>query len=233
MELPNREKLEKRVAAILRKAFKQYRTADHNRQPPWQSIINQTTEPLDKLLDSIRLQAARNVIARFGNKQARSDWRPQQGGRAGELLRDLIAKSRERWFALKRPLDHDDVIQWRKRELGESRIKMIAITEVTRAHTEGEEAADMLLSTIGVRLEKIWIAQADACELCRQIHGTRERTWRRRAPAGPPLHPRCNCHLKHVDPRATMSKNDASQFGFSMEFGEEIEHEQFEDGQPA
>lgn len=221
MELPNREKLEKRLAAILRKALKQYRTADHNRQPPWQSIIREATEPLDKLLDSIRLQAARRVIGRFGSSLPSPDWRPSSGGRAGELLRDLIAKSRERWFALKRPLDHDDVIQWRKRELGEVRIKMIAITEVTRAHTEGEEAAEMLLSTTGIRLEKIWIARPDACELCRPLNGTRERTWRRRAPAGPPLHPRCNCHLKHVDLRAAMSRNDASEFGFSIEFGED------------
>lgn len=198
-DLPNREKYELKIAAIVRKGFKPQRKKPNRRQPRYAEIRDAVFDDLEKMLDWVRLDAARNLIVKYGKNPAPPDWKPPSG-RAKDLLSDLEQTSRRAWKKLKRPLTDESVAEWRAKYLGEDRIKTIAETELALAHQQGEDAALDILKKQGVYLEGIWKCEPNCCDACEACRDKPERFWRKRFPSGPPSpHPSCKCYIEHHD----------------------------------
>jgi len=81
------------------------------------------------------------------------------------------------------------------RVFGPTRAEMIAVTEITRAASEGERNAVAELGRMGADLIEIWETNRDdlVCVICRPRH---------RLPITdgvyPPAHPRCRCWVNHT-----------------------------------
>lgn len=73
-----------------------------------------------------------------------------------------------------------------------------AITTVTQTHTDGETTAAAKVQASGPMLIAIWRTEPNACKVCAPLEGTRPNVWRKVAPNGPTVHPRCRCHLEWV-----------------------------------
>lgn len=82
--------------------------------------------------------------------------------------------------------------------LGEDRAEAIAITEITRAISRGEEFAAGLIQKQGVLLECVWWTAQDerVCPICGELHGRIELFWVDEYPDGPPAHVRCRCRKR-------------------------------------
>jgi len=88
---------------------------------------------------------------------------------------------------------------------GESRARMIAVTEVTRAYAEGNLAGARGIEAEGLfEWRKKWQTNNDelVCSLCAPMHGQTARgtdgeEWTEAglSVASPPMHPRCRCWL--------------------------------------
>jgi hypothetical protein len=77
-----------------------------------------------------------------------------------------------------------------------NRIETIAITETTRAASEGEEAAAGRIQIVrGMLLMPYWFTQRDerVCPVCGPLHDQPGTVWRHRFASGPPAHVRCRC----------------------------------------
>lgn len=198
-DLPNRDKYEKKLAAIVRRGFKPHRNAQNRRQPRYAEIRKEVQADLEKMLDWVRLDAARNLIAKYGKSPAPFDWKPPSG-RAADLMVDLEATSRKAWKKIPRPLTDESVAKWRAKYLGEDRIRNIAETELTMAHQAGEDAALEVLKAQGVYLEGIWKCEPNCCQFCERVRDKPERIWRKIYPKGPPSpHVGCKCYIEHHD----------------------------------
>lgn len=78
----------------------------------------------------------------------------------------------------------------------ETRAEMIAVTEVTRAAAQGEEALTKEIRSLNpnVKVVQIWLTSSDeiTCFLCAPLHGKRRgNEWTE----PPPRHPRCRCGI--------------------------------------
>jgi hypothetical protein len=81
---------------------------------------------------------------------------------------------------------------------GESRAQAIAVTETTRAFSEGERLVQDGLRRGGLEMEAHWNTSRDekVCPLCGPLDGLPEREWAaHRVSSGPPLHPNCRCWI--------------------------------------
>ena len=78
----------------------------------------------------------------------------------------------------------------------------IARTEIMRANSEGRQQAwgqGLAGGWISPNAKKEWIAEADACEVCQPLNGTRVLI-KESFPVGePPAHPNCRCDVLLVD----------------------------------
>lgn len=77
---------------------------------------------------------------------------------------------------------------------GASRAEMIAVTEVTRASSQGEVALVEELRTQGIEMTEIWQTNVDelVCDICAPNNGKRKGDgWSEE----PPAHPRCRCWI--------------------------------------
>lgn len=195
----NREKKERRVAAIIRKGFKPFRKSESRRQPPWGQIRLAIVADLNDYLAFIRLDAARNLVARHGKDPLPPDWRPKERDRARDLLSDLERVSRERWRAMETPRTDKAIAEYRKTNLGEDRIATISQTEVTIAHQQGEQdAIDYLKRVSKQRFKARWsVRPGNCCDRCMAMNGKLSTYWRRFYPFGPPVHPRCRCVIEY------------------------------------
>lgn len=80
---------------------------------------------------------------------------------------------------------------------GPVRAEMIAVTEVTRAASQGEQAFAEELRGMGLKTVLIWQTANDdlTCPICAPLHGTRQGDgWT----DPPPAHPRCRCWINTV-----------------------------------
>jgi len=197
LDVVNRDKKEKKVASIVRKGFRPFRKLDTRRQPPWAQIRRAIVDDLDKQLEWIRLDSARNLVARHGTDPLPADWRPKPRNRARDLLMDLQDVSRSRWLAMKRPRSNEDINAYLKKNLGEDRVRAIAITEVAIAHQQGEQDALEYMRKVqkvkGLRAR--WKCYPGCCKRCRALDGkfTRKK---------PPLHPKCRCQQEYEQRKA-------------------------------
>ena len=83
------------------------------------------------------------------------------------------------------------------RAFSRERAELIAITEITRARTQGEFAAAALLDEIGIPLVGRWYTEEDerVCQICGPLHKTLEKYWSQFFPKGSPAHGRCRCRI--------------------------------------
>lgn len=81
---------------------------------------------------------------------------------------------------------------------GPVRAEAIAVTEVTRAATQGELAIDAALKEIGVQMVPVWQTNNDelVCPICGPRHNKEIKD-----DFYPPAHPRCRCWVTHRLPR--------------------------------
>ena len=84
-----------------------------------------------------------------------------------------------------------------------TRAEMIAVTEITRAASEGERAMVRELNKQGVQMVPIWQTNNDSlvCPICGERHG-KEIT----DGMYPPAHPRCRCWVNHEYPKPEKKK---------------------------
>jgi hypothetical protein len=82
---------------------------------------------------------------------------------------------------------------------GPVRAEMIAVTEVTRAASKGEQELAKQLAEAGIEMTPIWQTNADelVCELCGPKHDKPITD-----DMFPPEHPRCRCWVNYELPRA-------------------------------
>jgi len=76
---------------------------------------------------------------------------------------------------------------------GESRAQRIAVTETTRAYSEGMNLVHQQISRAGIQMDKVWQTANDekVCPICGPNHGkTEKQGWTVR---GAPAHPNCRC----------------------------------------
>lgn len=200
LPLKTRLKLEGEIRRAVKRAFRPYKKppkTGRNRMPPWSKIRSKMQADLEKVLERVRQEAARNLVVQFGDDPLPPGFEFPPSDRAAELVEDMIEVSRRRWKELPRPLRKEDVAAWYKSNLGDDRAETVARTELTMAQTKGEEAALPELRRQGVVLEAIWKAFPDACPICSPYHNTQSSVWKTAFPAGPPGHPRCRCSLDY------------------------------------
>ncbi len=80
---------------------------------------------------------------------------------------------------------------------GEVRAKLIGITEITRAYSQGTLIYQELLRRYGLKMTRVWQTNADdrVCPICVGLHGETEKQWGTLFAGGPPAHPGCRCWL--------------------------------------
>lgn len=80
-----------------------------------------------------------------------------------------------------------------------TRASAIAVTEVTRAHSQAENQYQRRLADMGVKMERVWITANDEiarrCPICWPKHRRPESEWADAFPGGPPGHVNCRCSL--------------------------------------
>jgi hypothetical protein len=83
------------------------------------------------------------------------------------------------------------------RAFNRERAELIAITEITRARSQGERAAAEMLAELGIPVVGTWFTMEDerVCLICGPLHLTPEAYWSQFFPEGSPAHPRCRCRL--------------------------------------
>jgi HK97 family phage portal protein len=80
---------------------------------------------------------------------------------------------------------------------GPKRANQIAITETTRAFSQGTSIYQGLLKDAGIDMDRIWNASQDelVCKKCGPFNGKKESLWGDMYPDGPPAHTSCRCWL--------------------------------------
>jgi AcrR family transcriptional regulator len=77
---------------------------------------------------------------------------------------------------------------------GDARAGMIAVTETTRAFSQGTTVYQEMLKEAGIEMRRVWRSSADegVCEyICDPLDGQPEEMWG--GYDGPPAHPNCRC----------------------------------------
>lgn len=191
-ELPNRDRLEVELYRNINKFFKPYLQRDVElRAPAWSRLQDNIAEAIRPMLQKVRQQAAEAMYEEFGDGE-----KPPKGlfkgvpDRASELAADLVDVTKRRWTALPNKLK-TTVIAWRRQNFGRKRAKLIAVSELTIAQSEGELAAAKRL-----RLVATWKTERKPCKKCAAMDGQPAKVWKKKYPKGPPSpHIGCRCSL--------------------------------------
>lgn len=222
-EIPDREALERRVSAALRRLRGEQRTRllAHLGSPPdpsrvpesfWREIEDDDRELLLLLLLPVAVASGERVAGALGLSMDRgrveSIVRQRIEDRVSSVSRDAAVRSKEILIGMADPretvpqgLDLDSIF-------GDTRIETQAITEITQANSIGELSivrdVDDPEAPVpqGDGTEKptvfvTWKTERDAsvCPVCRPLDGRPEPEWVDKFPDGPPAHPNCRCTL--------------------------------------
>ncbi len=89
-----------------------------------------------------------------------------------------------------------------ERIFGRERAEAIAITEVTRANTEGERRAKAAIEeALELEIPAFWqVLDGEACKVCLGLNGQNLETLPRQYRNGPPAHPSCRCFVRYGVP---------------------------------
>jgi SPP1 gp7 family putative phage head morphogenesis protein len=142
--------------------------------------------------------------------------------RAGELvsdidevtrrdLRNVIAQGLEDNLSMD---ELSDLIET-SYAFSEQRADIIAQTEIARANGNGSLEGMRLAREAGVRIKKVWIPDAEACEECQENGDAGPIDLDENFPNGddaPPAHPNCRCDMaSEVDESDESNYNDDSE----------------------
>lgn len=117
----------------------------------------------------------------------------------GELINDISDFSREvltqaiQQFSTTPGFTTGDLRDTLEQIWDPVRAQRIAVTEVTRAFSEGQRAAVNELADIGIEMRSVWHTRGGGCEeICAPLDGTdvTGKDW-------PPAHPNCGCSVDH------------------------------------
>jgi hypothetical protein len=186
----------------------------------WDKSTQEWLVALQPELEAIYLERAREVLQ---NQTVGVDWALVNENAAKwakeygfELVKGIndntragLQNSVSQWF--EKPTTLGDLRESIAPLFGPVRSEMIAITEVTRASTMGENAVVDQLAEQGVEMKPFWHTSndKDVCEeYCAPANGKAGdepisdgayggSTWTDLFPDGPPAHPRCRCAVGH------------------------------------
>lgn len=112
-----------------------------------------------------------------------------------ETSRRQVVDSVDKFFS--QSMNNSELSRNLERIFSPRRAELAAITEVTRAASEGSERVANELRQHGVRLVAVWETLVDerVCPLCGPRHGTKQGDgWM----FLPPAHPKCRCFVNYV-----------------------------------
>jgi len=228
--IPDRKKLERKIARLLgkynqRQLEKLLKLMGNSpslaKIPPsfWTDSQLQLAAELIPFSEDVYLASANRLLETVPigvdwalvNQDA-VDWASRY---VGQLVKD-ISKSTERavgravsnFFAEEQTIGDLEKRLARMKDkfgvaFGPQRAEMIAVTEITRAATQGELGVAARLKAEGIEMRKVWQTNKDdlVCPICEPLQSKEEQDWRAVAPDGPPAHPRCRCGLSLLLPK--------------------------------
>ena len=184
MKTTARTRSETDIRRVVRRHF---RTFTRNRD--FERRLRRDIEPLLRLTRDraakaflIEMDANNQVVRRALTQALLDDTYPRD--RAYKLAADMVKTNRAGY------------------DRGVVRATLVSITETTGAVSAGQQIArDVVLAVTGKTHVLIWQTHHDerVCPLCKPLDKMVESRWRKFAPGGAPLHPRCRCSLQ---PRA-------------------------------
>jgi len=214
--IPNRDELERQYTRALSRLLQKYggNLLEKLGDPPsldnippefWDDEAQELLRVLRPFGERVYLDAAQMMISEgldigidwsLVNERA-ADWAAQY---TGELVRgidrttrDRVANAVSRYYrdALTRGELEEQIM---RAGFGPSRAENIAVTEITRAASEGEQGMARELANQGIRMIPMWQTNNDelVCPLCGPRHN-KEIT----DGVYPPMHPRCRCWVTY------------------------------------
>lgn len=189
-ELPNRARLEVELYRTINRFFKPYLQRDHAmRAPTWNRLEENISNAIRPMLQKVRQEAAAALYAEHGEgEKPPANLFSGLPDRASELAADLVDVTKRRWANLPNK-NKTTVIAWRRQNFGRRRAKLIAVSELTIAQTEGEIAAANRLD-----LTATWKTERKPCKKCAAMSGKPSKYWKLFYPKGPPS-PHIGCVL--------------------------------------
>ena len=218
-KVKNREELERRLARRIGKAHGEAlkQLLDFLGDPPtWDDVPQDFWETSGKalrgaigpIMEEIYLLQAETLLEEFGGigvdwdlvNQAAADWAREH---ARDLVNELQTNSYEQARLAvadfyEQGLTMEDLEAKLGRIYGPTRAETIAVTEVTRAATEGERGVVDDLAQLGIKMIEFWATENDdlVCVICGPRNEKREGDgWTKSD--GPPAHPKCRCWVNH------------------------------------
>lgn len=206
MDVRNRSKLEQTLARKLAKQFAQQRrelekylgdNPNYNQIPDpfWEDTAKAYLETVEPFLADVYAQQAGALTTDLGvswtlPNQAAATWASSY---AYDLIKDINKNSQammqdaiQQYFVDQ--LTRGDLEDLIARTFGPVRAELIAVTEITRAASAGEDETIQGLKSQGIILEPYWQTNADdlVCDICGPLH-------QKQTDELPPAHPGCRC----------------------------------------
>ena len=213
-DIPNRDKLERKLARILGDVNKAHMARliellgdppDITRVPPtfWEQAGEELRQALTPFLEQVYLDQAAELMAATPSaidwalvNEAAVQWAqaysfefvPGITSTSQRVLQTAVSAYFDQGLTI------GDLTQRIESIFGSRRAEMIAVTEITRAASEGEQQIVRELAKQGINLKPIWQTNNDdlVCPLCGPRHNN-EITDNQY----PPLHPKCRCWVNH------------------------------------
>lgn len=213
-DLPNRDELERKYRRLLSKLLNAYGghllealgdPPDLANLPPdfWDKEAAELARALSPFGEQVYLDAARELMATAPSavdwalvNQEAVTWARQY---TFDLVRGITTTNQNLLqAAIGAYYEHGQTIgeleQRIMQAFGPVRAEMIAVTEVTRAASEGEQAIARGLAEQGIHMRPIWQTNNDelVCPICGPKHNKEIKDGQY-----PPAHPRCRCWVNH------------------------------------
>ena len=220
MDVPRREKWERDLARVLGKLNRSHmaRLLEYLGDPPrienvppgfWDEAGEDLRKALGPILEEVYVEQAAELIQGLPVgvdwaliNEAAVEWARRY---SFELVTGINSTSRR---ALQKAVSSYFEMGLTRADLegrlvnifGPVRAEMIAVTEVTRAASQGEMAIAQDLRGQGISMVAIWQTNNDelVCPICGPRHGKKRGDgW----DDPPPAHPRCRCWINHELPK--------------------------------
>ena len=213
--IPNRDELERQLTRLMARLLSAYggNLLEKLGDPPnlsnippefWDDESKIMLEALRPFGEKVYLQAAKELMASTPGgldwtlvNEAAVNWAGRYAFDLVKGINDTTRTALQRTIAsyFESPVPRSQ-LEARILELVGSpvRAEMIAVTEVTRAASEGEQEVARELAAQGINLKPIWQTNADdiVCPLCAPKNGKEITDGNY-----PPEHPRCRCWVSH------------------------------------
>lgn len=217
-DLPNRAELEAELARRLAKVFGAHRRElmDLLGDPPnfsnipsefWQRLSNELTSTIIPLLSRVYMDMAEGMLEGlpFGIDWALINQRAAGWARSYtyDLIRGLTETTQRAvrdsvGSFFEQQLTRGDLEDMLARTFGANRASTIAVTEVTRAASEGQQELAREIADMGVKMTPVWNTRDDelVCPICGPLNGEEITT-----DEYPPAHPNCRCWVTYELPK--------------------------------